>query len=87
MKRLRINNVVRAACLTFVVWGATASAEEPQGRPGVIREPGGRCFQLTDNYGDFRDSGREIPCDDRYKEGEEIANLEFMILQDDVLTV
>jgi len=58
------------------IWGATASAEEPQGRPAFIRM-GDHCLQTTNTYGDFRDMGREITCDDRYKEGEEIADWEF----------
>jgi hypothetical protein len=49
----------------------------PQGRPGVVRGPDNKCFQTTDIYGDFRDEGREVPCDDRYKEAEEIAWWEF----------
>jgi hypothetical protein len=60
------------------IGGATALAEEPQGRPGVIRM-GDLCFQPTDTYGDFRDAGRQIPCDDRYKESEEIAGWEFTL--------
>ena len=56
-----------------------ASAEEPQARPGVIRDPfGDKCFQRTDTYGNFRDQGPEIPCDGRYKEGEKIAYDEFV---------
>ena len=39
---------------------------------------GNQCFQTTNTFGDFRDMGREIPCDDRYKEGEEIAGTEFL---------
>ena len=57
-------------------------AEEPQARPGVIRDPftfgSDKCFQTTDTYGNFRDQGSEIPCDDRYKEGEKIAHDEFV---------
>jgi hypothetical protein len=85
MTRLR-GNVVRATwgglVLALVLWGATASAEQPQGRPGVIRifQVGGgdRCSQTTDTYGNFRDVGPEIPCDDHYKDGEEIAWWEFL---------
>jgi len=45
-----------------------ASAQEPQGRPGVIRS-GSLCLQTTDIPG----NSHEVPCVDRYKEGEEIA--------------
>ena len=57
------------------IWGATALAEEPQGRPGVIRM-GDQCFQPTNTYGGWRDMGK-IPCDDRYEESEKIAYSEF----------
>lgn len=63
---------------TLLLIAPVASAEEPQARPGVIRQ-GDKCFQPTDTYGDFRDTGREIPCDDRYKEGEKIAEWEFLL--------
>ena len=59
--------------LAFVVWGATALAEEPQARPGVICGFDDKCHQVIETYGDFRDLGPEIPCDDRYKDGEKIA--------------
>jgi hypothetical protein len=55
------------------IWGATALAEEPQGRPGVIRS-GDACFQPTDD----NMWGRQIPCDDRYKDSEEIGGAEFL---------
>jgi hypothetical protein len=58
--------------------GASFAQTTVEGRPGIIRE-GTICFQPTDTYGDFRDQGREIPCDDRYKEAESIAGWKFRL--------
>jgi hypothetical protein len=65
--------------------GACGAAQEPQGRPGVIRNPfGGPCYHITDTS-EWRDLSRtipEIPCDDRYKEAESIAGWEFRLKDD-----
>jgi hypothetical protein len=63
---------------TLLLIAPAASAQEPQGRPGVIRV-GNDCNQTTDTHGDFDDIGRKIPCDDRYKEAEKIAYFEFNV--------
>jgi hypothetical protein len=82
MKRLRINLIramLRGGLALAFIWGATASAEAPQGRPGVIRG-GDECFQTSDIHGDDDFWGKhKVPCDDRYKDSEEIAFSEFLI--------
>jgi hypothetical protein len=71
--------LLASAAIVLVASGALA--EEPHGRPGVFRDPyfAGveKCHQVI--YGDVRDLDHEVPCDDRYKEGEKIAGYEFLI--------
>ena len=60
---------------TLLLIAPAASAAEPQGRPGVIRLLD-KCYQTTDlSAGYF---GRQIACDDHYKDAEWIAGYEFV---------
>jgi hypothetical protein len=63
--------LVTLTLLSTAACSAAPSAQELQGRPGVIRNFEDKCFRTTDIRGEFWDN--EIPCDDRYKDAEEIA--------------
>jgi hypothetical protein len=70
--------ILLLATLLLIV--PAASAEDPRVRPGVVRL-GDVCFQTTNISSDFP-WDRKIPCDGRYKDGEEIAGRELLLKED-----
>jgi hypothetical protein len=75
--------LVALALLSTTACSDSPSAQELQGRPGVIRNYG-VCYHITDTS-EWRELSRtipEIPCDDRYKDAEEIASWGFKLKDD-----